>query len=130
MASTFPIKTGTEQQLVAAAVSPKREYDETGHATDTQATDRTSGVPLWRVTVFVMDVDSQRAPEQISVTVPAATAPALPVLQPVVFRGLRVMLWSGGASLRADSVEPVASDAARAPSSDFLSDIADVEDGE
>lgn len=123
MASTFSIKTGTEQQLVAAAVSPKREYDESGHATDVQATDRTTGQPLWRVGVFVMDADSSRAPETLSVTVPSAVAPALPQLQPVVFHGLRVLIWSGGASLRADGVEVVGSDGAPEPTSAFLSDI-------
>lgn len=126
MVSSFPIKTGTEQQLVAAAVSPKREYDADGHATTTQAIDRATGYPLWRVSVFVMDAESQRAPETVSVTVPAQTAPALPALSPVVFQGLRVLLWAGGASLRADAVEAVAPDAASTSSmssSDFLSDI-------
>ena len=119
--TTFPIKTGTEQHLLAASVSPKMEYED-GHVTTTQATDRQTGVPLWRVSVFVMDADATRAPETISVTVPAQTAPALPALSPVRFEGLRVLIWSGGASLRADGVEPVTPDAVPA-SSAFLSDI-------
>lgn len=122
----FTITPRAGQRMVAAAVSPKRAYDADGARTDTQATDHTTGEPLWRVSVFVMDSDAQRAPAQISVTVPAATAPALAQLQPVRFTGLRVMLWSGGASLRADSVQAVAPDAASTSSmssSDFLSDI-------
>lgn len=119
-ATSLPIKTGTEQQLLAAAVGPKMAYED-GKSTGAQATDP-AGTPLWRVTVFVMDSDAQRAPETVSVTVPAQVAPALPVLQPVRFTGLRVMMWSGGASLRADGVEPIPPDAAPA-SSAFLSDI-------
>lgn len=129
MAKTFPITSGAVARFVAAAVSPKREYDESGHATDVQATDRATGYPLWRVSVFVMDSDATRAPEQLSVTVPAATAPAIPALSPVRFEGLRVLIWSGGASLRADGVEPVNPKTEPSPS-DFLSDITDVEDGE
>lgn len=119
MAKTFPISTDTGERFVAASVAPKMSYED-GHATDVQATDR-DGRPLWRVSVFVMDADTTRAPETISVTVPAAVAPALAQLAPVVFHGLRVLIWSGGASLRADSVEPL-TDAAPA-SSAFLSDI-------
>ncbi|RYQ44124.1 hypothetical protein, partial [Bifidobacterium pseudolongum] len=108
---------------------PKMAY-EGGSRTDTQATDR-AGVPLWRVSVFVMDADATRAPETISVTVPAATAPALPQLQPVHFEGLRVTLWSGGASLRADSVQVVASDVAQhsaaTATSGFLADVEEAE---
>lgn len=115
---SLSIKPESAQQMLAAAVGPKMAYED-GKSTGAQATDHTTGEPLWRVSVFVMDSDAQRAPAQISVTVPAQTAPALPVLQPVVFRGLRVMLWSGGASLRADSVQPASSDS----SSSFLSDI-------
>lgn len=100
-----------------------------GIPTGAQATD-SDGVPLWRVSVFVMAEDANRAPEQISVTVPATVAPALPVLQPVAFTGLRVLLWSGGASLRADGVEPLPPDAAPVSSSAFLSDIDGVEGGE
>lgn len=125
----FSISPDAAQRMVAASVSPKMTYED-GQRTDTQATDRQTGAPLWRVSVFVMAEDANRAPEQISVTVPAPVAPALPQLAPVTFTGLRVLLWSGGASLRADAVQVVAPDAARAPSSDFLSDIADVEDGE
>lgn len=128
--TTFPIKTGTEQHLLAASVSPKMEYED-GHVTTTQATDRQTGVPLWRVSVFVMDADATRAPETISVTVPAATAPALAQLQPVHFEGLRVTLWSGGASLRADSVQVVASDVAQhsaaTATSGFLADVEEAE---
>lgn len=120
MAKTFPISTDTGERFVAASVAPKMSYED-GHATDVQATDR-DGRPLWRVSVFVMDADATRAPEQLSVTVPAPVAPALPQLQPVVFTGLRVLIWSGGASLRADSVETV-TDAAASASSSFLSDI-------
>lgn len=118
--TTFSIKTPTEQQMLAAAVGPKSEYVD-GKATGAQATD-SAGVPLWRVTVFVMDADTTRAPETISVTVPAAVAPALAQLQPVTFTGLRVLMWAGGASLRADSVEPL-TDSASTVSSSFLSDI-------
>lgn len=121
----FSISPDAAQRMVAASVSPKMTYED-GQRTDTQATDRQTGAPLWRVSVFVMDADSSRAPETISVTVPAAVAPALPQLAPVRFTGLRVMLWSGGASLRADAVEAVAPQADTATSS-FLSDI---EDGE
>lgn len=117
--TTFTIKTSTEQHFIAAAVSPKRAYAD-GAPTGAQATDA-EGTPLWRVTVFVMDEDATRAPEQVSVTVPSPAPPALPQLQPVVFTGLRVMLWSTGASLRADSVEPASPQAAA--SSSFLSDI-------
>lgn len=118
MAKTFLISTDTGERFVAASVAPKMSYED-GHATDVQATDR-DGRPLWRVTAFVME--EGRAPETVSVTVPAQTAPAIPQLQPVQFRGLRVMLWSGGASLRADSVETV-TDAA---SSSFLADVEEV----
>ena len=123
MANTsFPIKPSTAQRFLAAAVSPKRAYAD-GAPTGAQATDA-EDTPLWRVSVFVMDEDAQRAPETVSVTVPAQTAPALPALSPVVFQGLRVLIWSGGASLRADGVEPVGSDdAPEAASSAFLSDI-------
>ncbi len=120
---SLSIKTPTEQQMLAAAVGPKSEYVD-GKATGAQATD-SAGVPLWRVTVFVMDEDAQRAPAQISVTVPAPVAPALPALSPVRFEGLRVLLWSGGASLRADSVE--AASPQSAASSSFLSDIEEAE---
>lgn len=110
--TTFTIKTPTEQHFIAASVAPKMAYED-GKSTGAQATDR-AGVPLWRVSVFVMDADATRAPETVSVTVPAQTAPALAQLAPVTFTGLRVMLWSGGASLRADSVEPA---------SPFLADV-------
>ena len=106
----FTITPRAGQRMVAAAVSPKRAYDADGARTDTQATDHTTGEPLWRVSVFVMDSDAQRAPAQISVTVPAPVAPALPALSPVRFEGLRVVLWSGGASLRADGVQAASSD--------------------
>lgn len=122
----FSISPDAAQRMVAASVSPKMTYED-GQRTDTQATDRQTGAPLWRVSVFVMDTDSSRAPEAISVTVPAAVAPALPVLQPVRFTGLRVMMWSGGASLRADGVQVASSDSS---SSSFLSDIDDVAGGE
>lgn len=117
---SLSIKPESAQQMLAAAVGPKMAY-EGGSRTDTQATDR-AGVPLWRVSVFVMDADTTRAPETISVTVPAQVAPALPALSPVVFQGLRVLLWSGGASLRADAVEAVISEAAPVASS-FLADV-------
>lgn len=126
MAKDFPVDPNMAQKFVAAAVAPKMEYED-GERTNRQAVDRTTGAPLWRVSAFVMDTDSQRAPETVSVTVPAAVAPALPVLQPVSFIGLRVMMWSGGASLRADSVQPASSDTSA--SSAFLSDI-DVAGGE
>ncbi len=134
MPTILKIDPTTAETFVAASVAPKMAYQD-GARTDTQATDRATGAPLWRVTVFVMDADSSRAPEQVSVTVPAATAPALPQLAPIRFEGLRVLMWAGGASLRADSVEPLPPDtsptaAPTAVSSDgFLSDI-DVEDGE
>ena len=121
---SLSIKPESAQQMLAAAVGPKMAYED-GKSTGAQATDR-AGVPLWRVSVFVMDADATRAPETISVTVPAATAPALAQLQPVRFTGLRVMLWSGGASLRADSVQAVSPDPA-APASSFLSDIEETE---
>lgn len=121
----FSISPDAAQRMVAASVSPKMTYED-GKSTGAQATDRQTGVPLWRVSVFVMDADATRAPETISVTVPAATAPALAQLQPVRFTGLRVMLWSGGASLRADSVQAVSPDPA-APTSSFLSDIEETE---
>lgn len=124
---SFSIKTPTAQRMVAAAVSPKKAYAD-GAPTGAQATD-SDGVPLWRVSVFVMAEDANRAPEQISVTVPATVAPALPVLQPVAFTGLRVMLWSGGASLRADGVEPVIPDAAAPVGSDASSFLSDIEEG-
>lgn len=117
--TTFPISPSAAQQMLAAAVGPKSAYED-GRPTGAQATDR-DGTPLWRVTVFVMDADSSRAPEQVSVTVPAATAPALPQLAPIRFEGLRVLMWAGGASLRADSVEPAPPQSAA--SSSFLSDI-------
>lgn len=117
---SLSIKPESAQQMLAAAVGPKMAYED-GKSTGAQATDR-AGVPLWRVSVFVMDADATRAPETISVTVPAQTAPALPALSPVRFEGLRVLIWSGGASLRADGVEPVTPDAVPA-SSAFLSDI-------
>lgn len=125
-ATSFPIKPSTAQQMLAAAVGPKSEYVD-GKPSGAQATDSATGLPLWRVSVFVMDEDATRTPEQISVTVPAAVAPALPQLAPVRFEGLRVLIWSGGASLRADSVEPASSQSAA--SSSFLSDI-DVAGGE
>lgn len=121
----FSITPRAGQRMIAAAVSPKRAYDADGARTNQQATDH-DGRPLWRVAVFVMDEDSSRTPAQLSVTVPSATPPALPQLQPVVFHGLRVMMWSGGASLRADAVEP-APQQSDTVSSSFLSDI---EDGE
>lgn len=117
----FSVTPDAAQRFVAAAVSPRYAYRD-GERTDVQDTDRATGWPLWRVAVFVMDEDAQRAPAQISVTVPAQTAPALPALSPVQFEGLRVLIWSGGASLRADAVEAVSPQAA-APSSAFLSDI-------
>ena len=122
---SLPIKPESAQRMLAAAVSPKQAYAD-GAPTGAQATDA-EGTPLWRVSVFVMDEDATRAPETVSVTVPAQTvpaqtAPALPALSPVCFEGLRVLLWSGGASLRADSVE-LASPQAAASSSAFLSDI-------
>lgn len=123
---SLSIKTPTEQQMLAAAVGPKSEYVD-GKSTGAQATDRQSGLPLWRVSVFMLDADTTRAPEQISVTVPAPVAPALPQLAPVVFTGLRVLIWAGGASLRADSVELASPQSAA--SSSFLSDI-DVAGGE
>lgn len=122
----FTITPRAGQRMVAASVSPKMSYDADGARTNQQATDHTTGAPLWRVAVFVMDEDSTRTPAQISVTVPAQTAPALPQLQPVTFTGLRVLIWAGGASLRADSVEPVISPT---DTSAFLSDI-DVAGGE
>ena len=121
MAKTFLISTDTGERFVAASVAPKMSYED-GHATDVQATDR-DGRPLWRVTAFVME--EGRAPETVSVTVPAQVAPALPALSPVRFEGLRVLMWAGGASLRADSVEPLA-DSVQSTSS-FLSDIEEVE---
>lgn len=121
MPTILKIDPTTAETFVAASVAPKMAYQD-GARTDTQATD-TAGVPLWRVSVFVMDESAQRAPETVSVTVPAPVAPALPALSPVVFHGLRVLLWSGGASLRADGVEVVGSDGAPEPTSAFLSDI-------
>lgn len=123
----FLVSPRAGQRMVAAAVSPRYAYRD-GERTDVQDTDRATSLPLWRISVFVMDEDSNRTPAQLSVTVPAATAPAVAALQPVQFTGLRVRTWSGGASFRADSVQPVAPDAA--PASDFLSDINGVEDGE
>lgn len=120
MPTILKIDPTTAETFVAASVAPKMVYQD-GARTDTQATDRATGAPLWRVLVFVMAEDSTRAPEQISVTVPAQTAPALAQLAPVRFEGLRVLMWAGGASLRADSVEPTSPQAA-APST-FLSDI-------
>lgn len=117
---SLSIKPESAQQMLAAAVGPKMAYED-GKSTGAQATDR-AGVPLWRVSVFVMDADATRAPETISVTVPAQTAPALPALSPVRFEGLRVLIWSGGASLRADAVEAVISEAAPVASS-FLADV-------
>lgn len=125
MATTLKIDEASAEKMLAASVAPKLAY-EGGQPTGAQATDRQTGAPLWRVSVFVMDADATRAPETISVTVPAATAPALAQLQPVRFTGLRVMLWSGGASLRADSVQAVSPDPA-APASSFLSDIEETE---
>lgn len=124
MATTLKIDEASAEKMLAASVSPKRAYAD-GAPTGAQATDP-AGVPLWRVSVFVMDESAQRAPETVSVTVPAPVAPALPALSPVVFQGLRVLLWASGASLRADAVEAVAPDAASTSSmssSDFLSDI-------
>lgn len=124
---SLSIKPESAQQMLAAAVGPKMAYED-GKSTGAQATDR-AGVPLWRVSVFVMDADATRAPETISVTVPAQTAPALAQLAPVRFEGLRVLMWSGGASLRADSVEPLPTDAPSTAEAAFLSDI-DIEGGE
>ncbi len=121
MAKNLYLDLSRLPQMLAASVGPKNEYVD-GKATGAQATDP-AGTPLWRVTVFVMDESAQRAPETVSVTVPSATPPALPQLQPVVFSGLRVLMWAGGASLRADSVEVASSDAPPAPTSAFLSDI-------
>lgn len=120
MAKNLYLDLSRLPQMLAASVGPKPAYED-GKATGAQATDRQTGSPLWRVSVFVMDADSTRAPETLSVTVPAQTAPALAQLAPVTFTGLRVMLWSGGASLRADSVEPASPQSAA--SSSFLSDI-------
>lgn len=131
MAKNLYLDLSRLPQMVAASVGPKPAYED-GRATGAQATDRQSGLPLWRVSVFMLDADTTRAPEAISVTVPAAVAPALPQLAPVTFTGLRVLLWSGGASLRADAVEPLPPDTAPAPAdatSAFLSDI-DIEEGQ
>lgn len=127
----FSVTPDAAQRFVAAAVSPRLAYRD-GERTDTQEVDRATSLPLWRVTVFVMDADSSRTPAQLSVTVPAATAPAVAALQPVQFTGLRVRTWSGGASFRADSVEAVADSTQPdgSASSSFLSDINGVEDGE
>lgn len=122
MAKNLYLDLSRLPQMLAASVGPKNEYVD-GKATGAQATDP-AGTPLWRVSVFVMDESAQRAPETVSVTVPAPVAPALPALSPVVFHGLRVLLWSGGASLRADGVEVVGSDGAPEPTSAFLSAIA------
>lgn len=116
----FFIASDAAKKFIAAAVAPRLAYRD-GERTDTQEVDRATSLPLWRVTVFVMDADSSRTPAQLAVTVPAATAPALPLLAPVVFHGLRVRTWSGGAVFRADSVEAVTPDSA--PASSFLSDI-------
>lgn len=124
MATTLKIDEASAEKMLAASVSPKMDYDADGSRTDTQATDRQSGLPLWRVTVFVMDAEASRAPETLSVTVPAAVAPALAQLQPVVFTGLRVLMWAGGASLRADGVEPATSPTS---SSSFLADVEEAE---
>lgn len=123
----FLVSPRAGQRMVAAAVSPRYAYRD-GERTDVQDTDRATGWPLWRVTVFVMDEGSSRTPAQLSVTVPAATAPAVAALQPVQFTALRVRTWSGGASFRADSVESVSpqSDASTSSSS-FLSDIEEAE---
>ena len=129
MATTLKIDEASAEKMLAASVAPKLAY-EGGQPTGAQATDRQTGAPLWRVSVFVMDADATRAPAQISVTVPAQTAPALAQLAPVRFEGLRVLMWAGDASLRADSVEVVASASAPTAASSFLSDINDVEDGE
>lgn len=121
MSTILKINAEAAPKMLAASVGPKTAYED-GKATSAQATDRQSGLPLWRVSVFVMDADTTRAPETISVTVPAQVAPALPALSPVRFHGLRVLLWSGGASLRADAVEAVTSEAAPVASS-FLADV-------
>lgn len=124
MPTLLKIDQSSALKMLAASVAPKRVYED-GHVTDSQATDRATALPLWRVSVFVMDADATHAPETISVTVPAVAAPTLAQLQPVVFTGLRVLIWAGGASLRADSVEPLA-DSVQSTSS-FLSDIEEVE---
>lgn len=118
--SDFSITPRAGQNMVAAAAAAPRYVYRDGQRTDAQDTDHETGLPLWRVGVFVMDEGSSRTPTSISVTVPAATAPAVIPLQPVRFTGLRVRTWSGGASFRADSVAPVADSA---PASSFLSDI-------
>lgn len=124
MSTILKIQPEAAPKMVAASVSPKMAYDADGSRTDTQATDRATGLPLWRVSVFMLAADTTRAPEAISVTVPAAAAPALPALSPVVFHGLRVLIWSGGASLRADGVEPAT---LPTDTSSFLSDIEEAE---
>lgn len=121
MPTLLKIDQSSAPKMLAASVAPKRVYED-GHVTDSQATDRATALPLWRVSAFVMSEDATRAPETISVTVPAVAAPTLAQLQPVVFTGLRVLIWAGGASLRADSVEPTPQQSDTVSSS-FLSDI-------
>lgn len=129
MSTILKIDPSAAPKMLAAAVSPKNAYED-GKPSGAQATDRQTGAPLWRVSVFVMDADSQHAPETVSVTVPAQVAPALPALSPIRFVGLRVMMWSGGAALRADAVEAVAPDAASTSSSSSSSFLSDIEGGE
>lgn len=115
--------------LVFVSVAPSPVYVD-GVATAEQAKDG-DGVPLWRLRLLDA-TDETRDPQRLTVTIAAATAPAVPRLTPVRLRGLSVSLWGEAplrASLRADAVEPVNPKTEPSPS-DFLSDITDVEDGE
>ena len=110
--------------LVFVSVAPSPVYVD-GSATSEQAKDG-DGVPLWRVRLLDA-TDENRDPQRLTVTIAAATGPAVPRLTPVRLHGLSVSLWGEAplrASLRADSVAPLPPDTAPAPAaSDFLSDI-------
>lgn len=116
--------------LVFVSVAPSPVYVD-GSATSEQAKDAASGLPLWRVRLLDA-TDEARDPQRLTVTIAAATAPAVPRLAPVRLRGLSVSLWGEAplrASLRADAVEP-APQQSDTVSSSFLSDIDDVAGGE
>lgn len=110
--------------LVFVSVAPSPVYVD-GSATTEQAKDG-NGAPLWRVRLLDA-TDESRDPQRLTVTIAASVAPAVPRLAQVRLRGLSVSLWGEAplrASLRADAVEVVGSDAAPASAaSAFLSDI-------
>lgn len=109
--------------LVFVSVAPSPVYVD-GAATSEQAKDAASGLPLWRLRLLDA-TDETRDPQRVTVTIAAATAPAVPRLTPVRLRGLSVSLWGEAplrASLRADAVEP-APQQSDTVSSSFLSDI-------